>query len=105
MIVSPSERRSTISWLSPAWRSSGESPVRHRTTNQSLSWAPLVHTLVPFTIQPPSTRVARVRTAARSLPASGSLMPIANDSSPRQIGGRNRCFCSSLPKRLMIGPV
>jgi hypothetical protein len=44
--------------------------------NQWFWWAPLVQIFVPLSSQPPSPRVAVVRTPARSEPASGSLMPI-----------------------------
>ena len=64
---------------------------------QSCSCAPVVQTFVPLTSQPPSVRVARVTTDARSLPESGSLMPMQNESSPRQIPGRNR-------SRLLLAP-
>jgi hypothetical protein len=31
-------------------------------------------------------------------------MPIANDSSPRAIAGKNFCRCASVPKRRSSGP-
>ena len=73
--------------------------------SQSLTWAPLVQILVPLSSQPPSTLAARVCTEARSLPEFGSLIPIENDSSPRQIGGRKRSLWASVPKRWIKGPV
>ena len=57
----------------------------------------MLHTLVPLRSQPPSVRVADVRTDARSDPLSGSLMPREKKHSPRQMAGRNRCRCASLP--------
>ena len=52
-----------------------------------------------------STLVALDRRDARSLPASGSLMPIEKPSSPLHIPGRKRRFCSSVPNRLMTAPL
>ena len=37
-------------------------------------------------------------------PASGSVMPNAMMVSPSAMPGSQRCFCSSVPKRLMIVP-
>ncbi len=48
-------------------------------------WAPLVHTFCPLTIQPPSTRVPRVVTAAASDPASGSLNSWHQTYSPMSV--------------------
>ena len=87
-----------MNWLRPSWRRTGSSgSVRARAKKASASWAPLVHTFVPVSRQPPSTRSARVRTLARSDPESGSLMPMPKTSSPRLIAGRKACFCSSVP--------
>jgi len=72
----PGADRSTISWERPACLlPSATGEVRHSTAKKWLLCASLVHTLVPVTVQPPSARVARVRTEARSEPESGSLMP------------------------------
>jgi hypothetical protein len=48
---------------------------------------------------PPSLRSARVRTAARSEPESGSLMPMPKKHSPLQILGSSMRFARSLPWR------
>ena len=56
-----------------------------------------VQVLVPFTSQPPSVFVPRVRIEARSEPESGSLMPMQKKISPLQMRGRNRCRCFSVP--------
>src|SRR4051812_23996588 len=101
----PGELRSTMSWLSPAWRSSPSGSVRHRTTKKSAACAPPVHFLTPCTSQPPSVRSARVFTAARSEPAPSSLMPIANEHSPHAIAGSSARRCASVPKRSSAGPV
>jgi len=71
--------------------------VRHRTTNQSFSLAHVVHTLRPVTTQPSPSRSARVVSDARSLPLSGSLMPIEKERAPLQMPGRKRRFCASVP--------
>src|SRR5258708_33529525 len=47
-----------------------------------------VQILVPLISQPPSVLVALVLAANRSEPEFGSLMPIAKQTSPRQIRGR-----------------
>src|SRR4029077_5495518 len=51
-------------------------------------WAEEVQILVPLIRKPPSVLVARVFAANRSEPELGSLMPIAKQTSPRQIRGR-----------------
>ena len=103
----PSAPRSTISCERPAWRSpaSASGVVRQSTTAKWLRCAFVVQTFVPVTRQPPSTRVAVVRTDARSEPASGSLMPRENQHSPAAIRGRNQRRCSSVPKRSRAGAV
>ena len=50
----------------------------------------------------PSRRAVRME--ARSEPESGSLIPMAKESSPRAMGGRKRSRCSSVPKRSRSGP-
>src|SRR3954463_12186909 len=50
-------------------------------------------------LQPPSTRVARVFSAAASDPVSGSVSPKQPRISPEQSRGSHLCFCSSLPQR------
>ncbi len=94
----PCACRSTMNWLSPACRcATSTGSVRASTMNACARCAPDVHTLVPVTDHPPSTRTARVRTLARSEPESGSLIPIPKKHSPRAIRGRNVDFCSSVP--------
>ena len=44
-----------------------------------------------------SMRSARVLSAARSVPAVGSVEPMQKWISPRRIRGREACFCSSVP--------
>ncbi len=50
------------------------------------------------------SRRARVRSDARSDPASGSLKPCPQNSRPAVIRGRNRRFCSSVPNISRVGP-
>ncbi|CAL2056186.1 protein of unknown function [Streptomyces murinus] len=69
-----------------------------------MTCAPPVHFFVPVSRQPPGTRSARVRTLARSEPASCSLMPMEKKQRPAAIAGRNRCFCSSVPWARIEGP-
>ena len=80
--------------MSPRWRSASGS-VRKRPKHQSAK-APREHQVFcPSRIQPspPGARRARLRSAARSLPASGSDQPWHQISSPEAMGGRNRAFC------------
>ena len=57
---------------------------------------PLVmNVLAPLTTYVSPWRTARVFTPPRSLPAFGSLIPIAPISSPVTIPGSHRSFCSS----------
>jgi hypothetical protein len=48
---------------------------------------------------------ARVRSPARSDPALGSLNSWHHTWSPRMIGRRNCCFCSSVPWAMIVGPI
>ena len=66
--------------------------------------APLVQTFCPVTRQPSPSGTARVLSAARSEPASGSENPWHQISSPERIGPRNRSFCSSVPQTISVGP-
>ena len=62
----------------------------------------LIHTFWPLTTQPPSTFSALVLMREVSTPAVGSVTPNAMRISPRASLGRNSCFISSEPCR-MIG--
>ena len=77
--------------------------VRTKVRITSASWAPEVHTFWPLTTKRSPSRSARVRSPARSEPASGSLMPRAAVISARRIGRAQRCFCSSVPKPRIDG--
>ena len=59
--------------------------------------APLVHTFCPLSSQPPSTRVARVRTPAASDPAAGSLNSWHQMTSWASADGTHRATCSGGP--------
>ena len=50
-----------------------------------------------------SCNAVGVASAARSLPASGSLNSWHQISSARKIGLRKRCFCQSEPASKMVG--
>src|SRR5829696_383864 len=58
----------------------------------------------PSTTHPPSTRRARVCTAATSEPASGSVIASSPIASPRSAGTSQRRFCASVPN-FQIGGV
>jgi hypothetical protein len=87
-MLMPGDLRSTMNCDRPAWRSSPSGSVRHSTKNQSARCALEVHSLVPVSSQPPSTRSPRVRTDARSEPLPGSLMPMAKNTSAATSLGR-----------------
>src|SRR5258708_23224630 len=67
-------------------------------------WASDVHTFWPVIDQPPSTLVARVFSAGRSEPASGSEKPWHQISPALRMGSSRRRFCSSVPWRITTGP-
>ena len=76
-IVTPGLDSSTMNCERPAWRcASSRGAVRASAKNARARCAPEVHTLVPVSAHPPSTRSALVRTLARSEPESGSLIPM-----------------------------
>jgi hypothetical protein len=62
--------------------------VRAASQIHSASCAALVNTLFPLITYCSPSRTARVRSDARSVPASGSLYPIATITSPARILGR-----------------
>ena len=62
--------------------------VRAMRIPQSLCWAPDVHTFCPFTTKASPSRTARLLSAARSDPASGSENSWHHTSSPRSMAGR-----------------
>jgi hypothetical protein len=58
---------------------------------------------VPLTTKSSPSRTARVRSDARSDPASGSDMPWHQMSSARIMRGSRVCFCSSVPYCMRAG--
>ena len=79
--------------------------VRHSTTNQSFSWAPLVQIFVPLAASRRRPGWPWWTPRPGRCPLSGSLIPIENATSPRQMAGRNRWRCSSVPNRRITDPV
>ena len=77
--------------------------VRARQIPQSALRAIEVHTFWPFRTKPPSTRVARVDRAARSLPAPGSLKSWHQPIRPSRVGPTKRSCCSSVPWAMIVG--
>src|SRR5271167_3376877 len=67
--------------------------------------AAVVQIFCPVMRQPPSARVALVVSPARSDPAPGSENSWHQTISPRKVGGRNRCFCSSVPNATIEGMI
>ena len=78
--------------------------VRARQIAQSASRAREVHTFCPVSRHPPSVRSARVRSEARSEPASGSLNSWHQAISPRRVGPANRSRWACVPWLTMAGP-
>jgi hypothetical protein len=65
----------------------------------------VVHTFCPLKRHEPSpARRARVWIPARSEPAAGSENSWHHTSSAVSIGPRWRCFCSSVPWAMIVGP-
>ena len=77
--------------------------VRARQMPTSARAATEVQTFWPSRIQPPSVRVARVLSEARSLPAPGSLNSWHHNSSPRRVGSTKRSRWSSVPWAIRVG--
>ena len=75
------------------------SSVRAQTTATSAIVPFVIHIFVPFRIQSPPSRRARVRIDPGSEPASGSVSPKQPIASPSCMEGSQRCFCSSEPQR------
>ena len=73
-----------IATITPAWVTSG------------------THAFVPVSTQSSPSGTAWQRSAAASLPASGSERANAPSSSPRAIGRSHRSFCASVPQRNSI---
>src|SRR5581483_4240692 len=69
------------------------------------NWAAVVQIFCPLIRQPPSVLVALVLSPARSEPAPGSEKSSHQIISPRNVGGRKRCFCSSVPKATIDGTI
>ena len=88
-------------WLMPACPPS--SVVRASRQSQS-AWSEFVMYLFdPLMTHSSPSRTARVRRAATSEPASGSVTAIAATASPRSAGARKRSFWSWVPKRASDG--
>ena len=78
--------------------------VRASTPHQRAYWPHETQVFEPLSTKWSSSSVARVRSDARSEPASGSLKPWHQISSAERIEGMYRRRCSSLPKRSSDGP-
>jgi len=64
-----------------------------------------VQILLPLITYSSPSRRARVRSATRSEPASGSEKPWHHRTSPREIRGRCSAFCWSDPYFMIAGPI
>ena len=79
--------------------------VRASSRPKLACWALVVQTFWPDTLQPPSSvRLARAWMPARSEPAAGSENSWHHTSSAASIEPRWRCFWSSLPWAISVGP-
>ena len=72
-----------------------------QTTNTSAIGELLIQVLEPFSTNPPSTDLARVRIEPGSEPPSGSVRPKQPTNSPLRSLGRYLSFCASDPKAWM----
>ncbi len=77
--------------------------VRAATTTMSAEPPLVMKVFEPLMTQSSPSRTAVVRSAARSEPPDGSVMPIAVSSSPVQKRGSHRSFCSSLVRWTRYG--
>ncbi len=100
--VIPGVSMGTTNMVMPSWRC--PSPTRAARTHHWAMPAYDVQIFWPSMRQPSPSGTARVRRAARSLPASGSLKPWHQMTSPAAMAGRWRRFCSSLPCAMIAGP-
>jgi hypothetical protein len=99
----PGWSMSRISHVMPWWRGPSGS-VRTSSSQWSATWARVLHTFWPVTTYSSPSRTARVRSDARSEPASGSEKPWHHTLSPRRMRGRWRRRCSSVPSAIRVGP-
>ncbi len=75
------------------------------TSMHHFAWcAYVVQTFWPVTTHSSPLRTARVFSEARSEPDPGSEKPWHQISSADRIGARKRCFCSSVPWAMTVGP-
>ncbi len=68
-------------------------------------WADEHQVFWPLMTKWSPSRTASVRRFARSDPASGSENPWHQWSSALRMLGTHRSFCSSVPQRMIIGPI
>ncbi len=78
--------------------------VRTSSSQKSATWARVLQIFWPVTTYSSPSRTARVRSDARSDPASGSEKPWHQTLSPRRIRGRWWRRCSSVPSAIRVGP-
>ena len=98
----PSVCMSTMKYVMPACLDASGSE-RARQMPKSAICASDVQTFWPLRTQPPSTRSARVLSAARSDPAPGSLKSWHQLSLPCRVGRTQRSCCSEVPWAMMVG--
>ena len=98
----PSVDGSTRKMVTPRCRRDGS--IVAATRKMPASAACEMNTLLPVNRQPPSTGVARVRMAARSVPPLGSVRQADARIAPLASGGSHRWRCSGVPDRRIEPP-
>ncbi len=91
-----------MKYVRPRWRADPGSDL-NRPKPQSAYPARELQVFCPYSRQPPSTRSARERSEARSLPASGSDQAWAQTSSARAILPRNLSRWAAVPVVNRVG--
>ncbi len=104
--VTPGLSMGTRKYVRPRWRWASGS-VRN---SPKIQWAKAPrehHVFCPLSTHaspsPVDRTVARLRMAARSLPASGSDHPWHQTSAPEAMAGRYRAFCCGVPNSNSVG--
>jgi hypothetical protein len=77
--------------------------VRNRPNARSAKLARELHVFCPDSFHPPAVGSARARSAAMSLPASGSDQACAQISVPLAMAGSTRSRCSAVPYSNNVG--
>ena len=99
----PGVRMSTTKYVMPRCASASGS-VRASRMPHCATCARVVHTFWPLTTYSSPSRMARVASDERSLPAPGSLNSWHQISEPSSRPGNQRCCWASVPATSSVGP-